>query len=73
VTKLFPNNRFSQRHLLHIGRDTGEPVVAGFVSGAASMMPLKVMRGVGHLDESFFIMSMPTIVKSLTRNSGVAR
>jgi GT2 family glycosyltransferase len=40
--------------VLHIGRDMGEPFLAGFVSGAASMMPLKVMREVGHLDESFF-------------------
>ena len=54
VTKLFPNNRFSRRHLLHIGRDMGEPFVAGFVSGAASMMPLQVVREVGHLDDSFF-------------------
>jgi N-acetylglucosaminyl-diphospho-decaprenol L-rhamnosyltransferase len=54
VTKLFPNNRFSRRHVLHIGRDMGVPFVAGFVSGAASMMPLNVMREVGHLDESFF-------------------
>jgi N-acetylglucosaminyl-diphospho-decaprenol L-rhamnosyltransferase len=54
LTKLFPKNRFSRRHVLHIGRDTGEPFVAGFVSGAASMMPLKVMRDVGRLDESFF-------------------
>ncbi len=54
VTKVFPNNRFSRRHVLHIGRDTGEPFVVGFVSGAASMMPLKVMREVGPLDESFF-------------------
>jgi N-acetylglucosaminyl-diphospho-decaprenol L-rhamnosyltransferase len=54
VTKLFPSNRFSRRHVMHIGRDMGEPFVAGFVSGAASMMPLKVMRDVGRLDESFF-------------------
>ncbi len=54
LTKLFPNNRFSRRHVLHLGRDTGEPFVAGFVSGAASMAPLKVMREVGRLDESFF-------------------
>ena len=54
ATKLFPNNRFSRRHVLHIGRDTGEPFVVGFVSGAASMMPLKVIREVGRLDESFF-------------------
>jgi GT2 family glycosyltransferase len=54
VTELFPNNRFSRRHVLHIGRDMGEPFVAGFISGAASMMPMKVMREVGRLDESFF-------------------
>ena len=54
VTKLFPNNRFSRQHVLHIGRDLGEPLIAGYVSGAASMMPLKVMRDVGRLDEFFF-------------------
>ena len=54
VTKLFPNNRFSRRHLLHVGRDEGEPLVAGYVSGAAAMMPLAVMREVGRLDETFF-------------------
>ena len=54
VTKLFPNNRFSRRQVLHMGREMDEPFAAGFVSGAASMMPLKVMRDVGHLDESFF-------------------
>jgi GT2 family glycosyltransferase len=54
VTKLLPNNRFSRRHVLQIGRNIGEPFVAGFISGAASMMPLKVMREVGRLDESFF-------------------
>jgi N-acetylglucosaminyl-diphospho-decaprenol L-rhamnosyltransferase len=54
VTKLFPNNRFSRRHLLHIDRDMTQPFVAGFVSGAASMMPLKVMRQIGYLDVDFF-------------------
>ena len=54
VTKLFPNNRFSRHHLLHIDRDMTQPFVAGFVSGAASMMPLNVMKKVGHLDVHFF-------------------
>lgn len=50
VAKLFPNNRFSRKVLLHIGRDMTQPFEAGYVSGAASMMPLKVMREVGYLD-----------------------
>lgn len=54
VTKLFPNNPFSRRHLLHIDRDMTQPFVAGFVSGAASMMPLNVVKKVGHLDVHFF-------------------
>jgi N-acetylglucosaminyl-diphospho-decaprenol L-rhamnosyltransferase len=54
VTKLFPNNRFSRQHLLHIDRDMTQPFVAGLVSGAASMMPLKVMRQIGYLDVNFF-------------------
>ena len=54
VTKLFPNNRFSQRILLNIGRDMTQPFVAGYVSGAVSMMPLTVMKEVGHLDLRFF-------------------
>jgi GT2 family glycosyltransferase len=54
LTKLFPNNRFSRRHLLHIDRDMTQPFVAGLVSGAASMMPLKVMKQIGYLDADFF-------------------
>jgi GT2 family glycosyltransferase len=54
VTKLFPNNRFSRQHLLHIDRDMTRPFVAGFVSGAASMMPREVMKQVGYLDVDFF-------------------
>ncbi len=54
LAKWFPNNRFSRQHLLHIGRDMNWPFVAGLVSGAASMMPLKVMKEVGHLDVNFF-------------------
>ena len=53
VAKLFPNNRFSREHLLHINRDMTEPFVAGYVSSAASMMPLSVMKKVGRLDPLF--------------------
>src|SRR5262249_53669940 len=49
-----PNNRFSSRHLLHMGRDMTQPFVAGFVSGAASMMPRSVIKEVGYLDAQFF-------------------
>ena len=54
VAKWFPNNRFSRQHLLHIGRDMTLPFVAGLVSGAASMMPLSVVKEVGQLDARFF-------------------
>jgi N-acetylglucosaminyl-diphospho-decaprenol L-rhamnosyltransferase len=54
VSKLFPHNRFTRRHLLHIDRDMNHPFVAGFVSGAAAMMPLAVVKKVGHLDLQFF-------------------
>jgi hypothetical protein len=53
VAKLFPNNRFTRKHLLHIDRDMTQPFVAGYVSSAASMMPLSVMKKVGHLDPRF--------------------
>ncbi len=53
VAKLFPNNSFTRDHLLHIGRDMTEPFVAGYVSSAASMMPLSVMKQVGPLDPLF--------------------
>ena len=54
VSRLFPNNRFTRRHLLHIDRDMTQPFVAGFVSGAAAMMPLAVVKKVGYLDQQFF-------------------
>jgi GT2 family glycosyltransferase len=54
LAKLFPNNRFTQQHLLHIGRDMTQPFVAGYVSGAASMMPFSVMKSVGYLDTDLF-------------------
>ncbi len=54
VAKWFPNNTFTRRHLLHIGRDMTQPFVAGLVSGAASMIPLAVVKEVGQLDPDFF-------------------
>jgi GT2 family glycosyltransferase len=54
AAKLFPNNRLTRQHLLHIGRDMTQPFVAGYVSGAASMMPRAVMKEVGYLDPSLF-------------------
>jgi N-acetylglucosaminyl-diphospho-decaprenol L-rhamnosyltransferase len=55
VTRMFPNNRFSRRHLLHLNRDMTEAflVNGGYVSSAASMMPRKVMNKVGYLDTDF--------------------
>lgn len=50
VAKLFPDNRFTREHLLHVGRDMTQPFVAGYVSSAASMTPLSVMKKVGPLD-----------------------
>ena len=54
VSKLFPNNRFTRQHLLHIDQDMTQPFVAGFVSGAGAMMPLAIFKKIGHLDDQFF-------------------
>jgi len=54
LAKWFPNNPFTRRHLLHLGRDMTQPFVAGLVSGAASMLPLAVIKEVGYLDTRFF-------------------
>jgi N-acetylglucosaminyl-diphospho-decaprenol L-rhamnosyltransferase len=50
VTRLFPNNRYSRKHLLHLDRDMTEPFVAGYVSSASIMMPRGVVDEVGELD-----------------------
>lgn len=50
VTRLFPGNRLSRRHLLH-ERGSGAPHAAGYVSSAAMMLPRRVMEQVGGLDE----------------------
>jgi N-acetylglucosaminyl-diphospho-decaprenol L-rhamnosyltransferase len=50
LTRLFPANPFSRKHLLHMGRDMSEPFVAGYVSSASMMLPREVVDKVGDLD-----------------------
>jgi N-acetylglucosaminyl-diphospho-decaprenol L-rhamnosyltransferase len=54
ITRLFPNNRFSRRRLLHPERDLTESFVAGYLSGASKMMPREVVDEVGYLDTRMF-------------------
>jgi len=54
ITRLFPNNRYSRRRLLHPNRDLTEPFVAGYLSGASKMMPRRVVDEVGYLDTRMF-------------------
>jgi GT2 family glycosyltransferase len=56
LSRMFPNNRFSRKHLLQIGRDVTTPfaVVGGYVSGAAVMLPRRVIDAVGYLDCRLF-------------------
>jgi N-acetylglucosaminyl-diphospho-decaprenol L-rhamnosyltransferase len=50
ITKLFPGNRFSRQHLLHLSRDMTRPFTAGYVSSACVIMRQEVVKKVGHLD-----------------------
>jgi GT2 family glycosyltransferase len=56
LSRMFPNNRFSRKHLLQIGRDVTTPfaVVDGYVSGAAVMLPRRMIDAVGYLDPRLF-------------------
>jgi N-acetylglucosaminyl-diphospho-decaprenol L-rhamnosyltransferase len=56
ITRIFPDNPFSRKHLLHLDRDLTKPFIAdaGYVSGASVMMPHEVVKTVGYLDETFF-------------------
>jgi GT2 family glycosyltransferase len=56
ISKTFPGNRFTRKHLLHMGRDMTTPfdVGKGYVSGAAVMMPRKAVDAAGPLDKRFF-------------------
>jgi N-acetylglucosaminyl-diphospho-decaprenol L-rhamnosyltransferase len=50
LTRLFPQNPYSARHLLHLSRDMSAPFVAGYVSSASIMLPREVVERVGGLD-----------------------
>lgn len=50
ITRMFPNNPLSRKHLLHLDRDTTEPFIAGYVSSASIMIPRNVVDDVGDLD-----------------------
>jgi len=50
LTRLFPKNPFTRRHLLHFDRDMTIPFTAGYVSSAAVMIPRHVVARVGGLD-----------------------
>ncbi len=51
ITKLFPGNRFSRKHLLHLSHDLTAPFAAGYVSSASIMIRQRVVARVGGLDE----------------------
>jgi GT2 family glycosyltransferase len=50
ITRLFPGNPYSRKHLLHLDRDMTAPFVAGYVSSASVMIPREVVHKVGDLD-----------------------
>ena len=50
ITRMFPSNPYSRKHLLHLDRDMTEPFVAGYVSSASIMIPRQVVEKVGELD-----------------------
>jgi N-acetylglucosaminyl-diphospho-decaprenol L-rhamnosyltransferase len=55
ISRMFPGNRFSRRHLLHLDQDMTQPFIAeaGYVSSASSMMPRNIIDEVGYLDTRF--------------------
>jgi hypothetical protein len=55
ITKMFPNNSYSRKHLVNLDGDMTEPVIAGYISGAAKMMPRSVVDEVGYLDIRMFV------------------
>ncbi len=54
ITRLFPNNRYARKQLLHLDCDMSAPFAAGYVSGACSMHSREVIEKVGELDKQFF-------------------
>jgi GT2 family glycosyltransferase len=51
IRKVFPRNRFTRQHLLHLSHDAELPFTAGYVSSASVMIRRGVVQQVGHLDE----------------------
>ena len=50
VTRIWPGNPFSRRHLLHLDSDMTTPFIAGYVSSASVLIPREVQAKVGDLD-----------------------
>ena len=55
LTRLMPNNRWSARYLSGRQRTGEEPFAVDWVSGAAMLVPRRVIEEVGALDEGFFL------------------
>jgi hypothetical protein len=55
ITWMFPRNPFTRKHLLHLDRDMTKPFIAGYISGAAKMLPRKMVDEVGYLDSRMFM------------------
>lgn len=55
LTRLFPNNRFSKRHLLYLGNDFGEPFEVGYASTAALLVRKSILDDIGGFDTDFFV------------------
>jgi len=54
MIRMFPNNFFTRRRILHLDRDMTQPSTAGYISGAAKMIPRRVIDEVGHLESRLF-------------------
>jgi GT2 family glycosyltransferase len=55
LTRLFPNNPFSQQNILTINSDRGQIKAVDWVSGACMVVRRKAIDVVGMMDERFFM------------------